>query len=47
MPILYYVQRCPEGGEMVNGAMNLAGYYARHAERASFKASTPPPPPKK
>ncbi|HLH92816.1 MAG TPA: glutathione S-transferase family protein [Xanthobacteraceae bacterium] len=43
LPILYYVQRCPEGGEMVKGATNLAGYYGRHAERASFKASTPPP----
>ena len=47
MPILYYVQRCPEGGEMVKGAQNLAGYYARHAQRPSFKASTPPPPPGK
>ena len=46
LPILYYVQRCPEGGEMVQGAQNLAGYYARHSERASFKASTPPPPPR-
>jgi len=45
LPILYYVQRCPEGGEMVKAAGNLAGYFARHAERPSFKASTPPPPP--
>jgi len=45
LPILYYVQRCPEGGEMVEAAHNLAGYFARHAERPSFKASTPPPPP--
>jgi glutathione S-transferase len=43
--ILYYVQRCPEGAEMVKAAHNLAGYFARHAERPSFKASTPPPPP--
>jgi glutathione S-transferase len=43
LPILYYVQRCPEGLELVTGATNLAGYYAHHAERASFKASTPPP----
>jgi len=45
LPILYYVQRCPEGGEMVKAAGNLAGYFARHSERPSFKASTPPPPP--
>jgi glutathione S-transferase len=43
LPILYYVQRCPEGAEMVKSAKNLAGYYARHSERPSFKASTPPP----
>jgi glutathione S-transferase len=47
LPILYYVQRCPEGAEMVKAAHNLAGYFARHAERPSFKASTPPPPPAK
>src|SRR5262249_45660297 len=43
MPILYYVQRQPEGAEMVTSAKNLAGYFAKHAERPSFKASTPPP----
>jgi glutathione S-transferase len=47
LPILYYVQRCPEGAEMVKAAQNLAAYFARHAERPSFKASTPPPPPPK
>jgi glutathione S-transferase len=47
LPILHYVQRCPEGAEMVKAAPNLAGYFARHAERPSFKASTPPPPPPK
>jgi glutathione S-transferase len=47
LPILHYVQRCPEGTEMVKAAPNLAGYFARHAERPSFKASTPPPPPPK
>jgi hypothetical protein len=26
-------------------AHNLAGCFARHAERPRFKASTPPPPP--
>jgi glutathione S-transferase len=47
LPILYYVQRFPEGGAMLKGAKNLTGYYARHSERASFKASTPPPRPGK
>jgi glutathione S-transferase len=45
LPILYYVQRMPEGGEMIKAAQHLAGYFARHSERPSFKASTPPPPP--
>ena len=45
LPILYYVQRMPEGGEMMTAAQSLAGYFARHAQRPSFKASTPPPPP--
>ena len=44
LPILYYVQRMPEGGEMMTAAQNLAGYFARHTQRPSFKASTPPPP---
>ena len=45
LPIPYYVRRCPEGGQMVKAAQHLAGYFARHSERPSFKASTPPPPP--
>ncbi len=44
LPILYYVQRCPEGGEMIKATQHLAGYFARHAARPSFTASTPPPP---
>jgi hypothetical protein len=30
---------------MIKAAHNLAGYFARHAERPSFKAGMPPPPP--
>ena len=45
MPILYYTQRFPEGGKMVGAAGHLSAYFARHAERPSFKATTPPPPP--
>jgi glutathione S-transferase len=47
MPILYYLQRFPEGSGMVKSAKNLAAYFARHSERPSFKATIPPPPPKK
>jgi len=45
MPILYYIQRFPEGGKMVQSAKNLSAYFARHCERPSFKATIPPPPP--
>ena len=43
MPILYYVQRSPEGSGMVHLANNLLAYFARHSERPSFKATIPPP----
>jgi len=45
LPILYYLLRLPEGGEMVKEHRNLHTYYERHAERPSFKATVPPPPP--
>jgi glutathione S-transferase len=47
LPILHYVQRFPEGAEMVKSAKSLSAYFARHSERPSFKASTPPPLPSK
>jgi hypothetical protein len=43
LPVLYYVQRFPEGGEMVQSAKSLSAYFARHSERQSYKASFPPP----
>ena len=43
MPVLYYVQRFPEGGEMVQSAKSLSAYFAHHSERRSYKASFPPP----
>ena len=43
LPILYYVRQCPEGADLINAAKHLPGYFARHAERPCFKASTPPP----
>ena len=43
LPVLHYVQLCPEGANMVPSARNLAAYIARHAQRPSYKASFPPP----
>ena len=43
LPILYYVQKFPEGEAMVKGAKNLAGYFDKHCERPCFKATIPPP----
>jgi glutathione S-transferase len=45
MPVLEVVQRAREGNEMVQSAKSLAAYFARHAERPSYRASFPPPPP--
>jgi glutathione S-transferase len=42
MPILYYMQLVPEGAEAVNSAAHISSYYSRHAERPSFKSTTPP-----
>lgn len=42
MPILYYMQLVPEGAEAVNSAAHISSYYKRHAERRSFKSTTPP-----
>lgn len=44
MPVLYFVQRFPEGAEMVRSAGALADYFARHATRPGYKATIPPPP---
>jgi glutathione S-transferase len=44
MPILAYLERLPESGEMLKKAKNLSAYYARHAQRPSFKNTVPPPP---
>jgi glutathione S-transferase len=43
MPVLYYAQLCPEGGEMLRAASYLTAYFARHAERPSYQATLPPP----
>lgn len=44
LPILFYLQRFPEGAEMVKSAKNLHAYFTRHSERPSFKNTMPPPP---
>jgi glutathione S-transferase len=43
MPILYYVQKFPEGEAMVKSAKSLTAYFAKHSQRPCFKATTPPP----
>jgi glutathione S-transferase len=43
LPILHYVQLCPEGADMVRSAGDLFAYFAHHAQRACYKASFPPP----
>jgi glutathione S-transferase len=45
LPILYRVRQFPEGAAAVAAATHLARYYDRHAERPSFKGTTPPPGP--
>ena len=43
LPVLYFVQRFPEGRDMVQSAKRLAAYFARHSARPSYQASIPPP----
>ena len=45
LPILYYLQRFPEGAAAVNGLPHLAAYYRRAATRPSFERTIPPPSP--
>ena len=41
MPILFYVRQFPEAKQALESAGHLAKYYARNAERPSFKATEP------
>jgi glutathione S-transferase len=43
LPVLAYLRECPESAEALNDAKELAQYLDRHGERASFKATVPPP----
>ena len=45
MPILFYVQKFPEGAAALSGAKSLSAYYDRIAARPSFQRTMPPPPP--
>jgi glutathione S-transferase len=47
LPILYYLQKYPEGEAMVNGAKNLVAYFAKHSERPCYRATIPPPIPQR
>ncbi len=41
MPILFYLSQLPESAAMIASLPHLAAYYARHAERPSFKSTIP------
>jgi glutathione S-transferase len=47
MTTLYTTQRFPEFAALLQHAKNLQRYYERHAQRESFQATIPPPPPTK
>jgi glutathione S-transferase len=44
MAILFYVKMFPEGADAIANAKALSAYYARNAQRPSFKNTVPPPP---
>jgi glutathione S-transferase len=43
LPVLAYLHQCPESAEALSAAKELRQYLNRHGERASFKATVPPP----
>jgi glutathione S-transferase len=45
LPILFYMDKLPEGRSMLQRATELDAYYRRHMARASVKETTPPPMP--
>jgi glutathione S-transferase len=45
LPMIAYLKQTPEGGQLVAKAKNLSAFFDRHAQRASFKATEPPPRP--
>jgi len=45
MPILFYLQKFPEGSAAMAAAPRLAEFYERLSARPSFRNTMPPPPP--
>ncbi len=43
LPFLAYLRDLPESGALLAAANALSNYFDRHSERASFKATVPPP----
>lgn len=43
LPIVAYLRGCPESRDMMAEAPALSAYFANHSERASFRATVPPP----
>ena len=43
LPILVYLNRLPESRDIIGETQTLDAYLAKHAERPSFKNTTPPP----
>ncbi|HLY04809.1 MAG TPA: glutathione S-transferase family protein [Rhizomicrobium sp.] len=43
LPILVYLNRLPESRDFIGETQTLDAYLAKHAERPSFKSTTPPP----
>jgi glutathione S-transferase len=43
LPVLAYLRECPDSGQALKKARQLAQYFDRHSKRASFKATVPPP----
>lgn len=46
LPVLWYLNQCPESSAALDGPGALRNYLDRHSERASLKATVPPPFPK-
>ena len=43
LPVLAYLRRCPESSAALAESGALGGYFVRHSQRASVKATEPPP----
>jgi glutathione S-transferase len=43
LPMMFYLDKLPESGAMLQRTANLRGYYERHMARPSVKEATPPP----